>query len=68
MKKRRLPRNGKRRFYLGYSAHRITNVGAGLLAIAVCQAQYVLADPPQSRASPLPQGGVAWRKAMLCAQ
>ena len=31
------------------------NVGAGLLANAVCQSANSLADPPHSRASPLPQ-------------
>ncbi|MFB3305888.1 hypothetical protein Q7C20_21850, partial [Pseudomonas sp. AMR01] len=31
------------------------NVGAGLLAKAVCQLMDELADPPPSRASPLPQ-------------
>ncbi|AUM69577.1 hypothetical protein C0J56_12200 [Pseudomonas fluorescens] len=31
-------------------------VGAGLLANAVCQATSMLAVPPSSRASPLPQG------------
>ncbi|TKK00477.1 hypothetical protein PflCFBP13514_25680 [Pseudomonas fluorescens] len=32
----------------------VKNVGAGLLAKAVCQLQNVLTDPPPSRASPLP--------------
>ncbi|TSD79581.1 hypothetical protein FFI16_025140 [Pseudomonas sp. KBS0710] len=31
------------------------SVGAGLLAKAECQSPNVLADPPHSRASPLPQ-------------
>jgi hypothetical protein len=36
--------------------HRKTNVGAGLLANAVCQATLMSTDTPHSRASPLPQG------------
>ncbi|TPG74888.1 hypothetical protein EAH78_21890 [Pseudomonas arsenicoxydans] len=33
-----------------------TNVGAVLLANAVCQSTFKLNDTPHSRASPLPQG------------
>ncbi|POA26798.1 hypothetical protein FHG55_10035 [Pseudomonas jessenii] len=36
------------------SKQRITNVGAGLLAKAVCHSALMLADTPPSRASPLP--------------
>ncbi|TVT89235.1 hypothetical protein FPT15_21100 [Pseudomonas sp. RGB] len=38
----------------GFDDHRRSNVGAGLLAKAVCQAVNVLTDLPSSRASPLP--------------
>ncbi|KAA8742376.1 hypothetical protein FE275_05040 [Pseudomonas koreensis] len=34
-------------------------VGAGLLAKASCQSTSMLNDRPLSRASPLPQGGIA---------
>jgi hypothetical protein len=47
----------------------IKNVGAGLLAKAVCQSPEISTEPALSRASPLPQGGMgrpclrrkAWR-------
>ncbi|AYF46274.1 hypothetical protein DXV65_01325 [Pseudomonas fluorescens] len=37
------------------------NVGAGLPAKAVCQSPNMLADPPLSRASPLPHGNCVGR-------
>ena len=40
-------------------ARRITPVGAGLPAMAACTATLMSADPPLSRASPLPQGFAA---------
>ncbi|TPG89780.1 hypothetical protein EAH72_31330 [Pseudomonas caspiana] len=39
-----------------------TQVGAGLLAKAVCQATMMSTVTPLSRASPLPQGFVSWQK------
>jgi len=42
--------------YAGLAARRGSSVGAGLLAKAVGQLMKVLAVPPSSRASPLPQG------------
>ncbi|PTC23369.1 hypothetical protein C9382_31605 [Pseudomonas aylmerensis] len=37
------------------------NVGAGLPAKAVCQSPNMLADPPLSRACPLPHGNCVGR-------
>ncbi|TWR47184.1 hypothetical protein DA482_00960 [Pseudomonas fluorescens] len=53
-----------------YLKHLYPNVGAGLLAKAVCQPMHRSTDPPPSRASPLPQGfgGVGLERVPHCRQ